>query len=181
MSMMKIEVGKPYDDGIIPLFDSTIFDFSNSGAVLLMIMKHPTPAEIKAVKDGDIKLGLVEVDGVLFILAKFGTQPWVDASYHASLSKPGIRFGTVENGAGYSLSAILIDTDGRIVKVIRYVAMPTEMSRKFREIALEQLKTPRTILDQDARVSEIYQKYPTQRFVAIANAKGQIYTLPTKQ
>jgi len=168
MGFVELEVGKPIGKllkGTHPLNDQTIFDFNRSGGLLIIIFRDPTETEIKNISEGQIRLGLLEKDGIIFMLSKFGRLNWMDSPYHVDLSNIG-EFPEATEGHGYLMQVVLVDRRDQTIKKTRIVAMPTEMSKKFKAMVEKQHHT--LTPDYNLKVGRIMKKYSTNRLVKLA-------------
>lgn len=176
----KIAVGEPYEEGIKALPEQVAFTFNSSGGLLLYIFHNPTPAEIKDVKKGNIKLGILEKAGQMYILSKFGDLRWEDASFHVRLTKPFRIEGIEHDNEGYLLQIVLIDASNGIVKVIRAVSMPNNMSKILYQLIEKQKENSTEEYDigvHNQIVSQIYANFSTVDLVREAKEAHQIFDL----
>jgi len=165
-----IEVGKPYP-GVHRIPESAIFDFNQAGGLLLIALDNPTKKEIQDIRKGDVKLGLLDKGGVIFLLSKFGSMNWMDSPYHVSMSGKYTLAPVFDVTQGYLLQIVLLNSNDRIVKVIRVVGMPHEMSLMFRDLVEKQRGT--SINEYYPRLHEIYTRYSTEDLVKV----GRIWDL----
>jgi hypothetical protein len=136
---MIYEVGKKYREGVAYMPESLIFDFLEEGGLLRLVHAGPTDEEIQEIGKGKADFRLVEIQGIIFILAKFGDLPWMYAPYHVDLSA-AYTLEKPMDGKGYAIYIILLDTNG-IVKVIRRMRLSTRLSVRFAEMVEKQRGT----------------------------------------
>lgn len=134
MSMIGIEVGKVMPGFKPGLPERVQFDFGKSGGQLVLAYDSPTMAEINEARNGNMKLGLSNIGGILFVLAKFGNEEWMVTPYHYAFSQPYNLSVLLDRFIGYALTVIMFDNVTGIVKALRLVAMPYEMSLLFNRI-----------------------------------------------
>jgi hypothetical protein len=163
--MQAIEVGKPFP-GTKPIPESVIFEFEQSSGFLRVAWTSPSQFELKQFADGKIKLGFVEIDGIIFILVKFGSMSWMDAPYHVKFFPPYELENLTYSNKGYLINYVMLDAKTRIVKVLKLLEMPHEMSLHFRELVTKQRET--SIDEYDQRLFKIYKKHSTNDLVKIA-------------
>jgi hypothetical protein len=154
--------------------NSAVFDFSTEGGILLIAYDSPDPIEIMNFKKGKASLGLIEVNGIIFILAKYGDQDWLDVPYHVYFSREYKLPLLNDASLGYPILTIFLDSKDRVIKVIRLFAMPHEMSLNFNIMVEKQRSIPTE--DFDAMLETIYNEYSTEDLVK----KAKIYKLPGK-
>jgi hypothetical protein len=167
-------VGEPLPGTRELPYNSAIFDFSTEGGTLYIAYERPTEIEIMNFRKGKASLGLVEVNGIIFILAKYGDQDWLDVPYHVNFSRE-FKLPLLEDATlGYPILTIFLDSKDRVIKAIRLFAMPHEMSLNFNIMVEKQRNT--SIEDFDAMLDMIYKEYTTADLVK----KAKIYKLPGK-
>ena len=125
--MQAIEVSKPFP-GTNPIPESVTFEFEESGGFLRVAWISPSQFELKQFADGKIKLGLVEIDGIIFILVKFGSMSWTDTPYHVKFFPPYDLEYLTDSNKGYLINYVMLDAKTRIVKVLKLLEMPHGMS-----------------------------------------------------
>ena len=86
--MRPLEVGKPYQEGLNKIPEGMLFDLNQGGGFLRVVLESPLDNEITQMKQGKIKFGLLEKDGIIFLFLKFGTLAWMDAPYNIEFSVP---------------------------------------------------------------------------------------------
>lgn len=163
--MQAIEVGKPFP-GTKPIHESVIFEFKQSGGFLRVAWTSPSQFELKQFAEGKIKLGLVEIDGIIFILVKFGSMSWMDAPYHVKFFPPYDLEDLADSNKGYLINYVMLDAKNRIVKVLKLLKMPHEMSLQFKEFVTKQRET--SIDGYDRRLFQICKKHSTNDLVKMA-------------
>lgn len=158
-NMQKFEIGKPYQAGVTKIPEGIVFDFSQAGGFLRIVFNAPTREELREIKKGKIKLGLLEKDGIIFFFIKFGELYWMDAPYNIAFSKP-YEFGQLaDENSGYAVQIVLVDGKTGIIKAIKLIGLPHELSVKFRDMVQKQKKAP--VKDFDSVLSRIYTRYLT--------------------
>ena len=96
--------------------DNMVFDITESGALLIVKMNHPTANEKREFKKPATSIKFVEVNGIIFILARFGTLNWMDAPYHRMFSFGEIHFSPLGPTEGLATTIMLVDSsDGTLV------------------------------------------------------------------
>lgn len=169
--LQKYTVGEPFPGTIArlaPGAEGLLFDFSDTGGTIIIAYNNPSPREIHNFGSRSVRLGLLEREGVIFILAKFGTEAWVDLPYYADLS-PFYKINDIPDGVEYIVQVILVDARDFIVKAMQIIVMPTAMSRKFNELVEKQRGTMPDGFQ--AVVDQIYMDFKTEHLVAL----GEIF------
>lgn len=171
----KLEVGKVFFP-FKGMREGVKFDVADGGCIMRIIYNNPTNKEIMNIRKGEVKFGLIEREGILFVLVKFGSLNWMDFPYHIDLSIH-LTQGLLEvtNDSGYSVQILLANGIDGMVKVMRLIAMPTRMSKKFKELADKQQGTIRP--NYNSLINLIYSTYSTDDLVKLA----EIYTYDSNE
>jgi hypothetical protein len=167
--MKKYEVGQLFQPNITRYKEETRFDFIQDGAVLMLFYNRPDPQEIEDVRSGRFEIGFCEKNGIMFMLFRFGSGPYMDAPYTAHLSKP-FTFEDPEPGMGYGLTVYLVDATTGILYAIRYVGLSRDFSNRFRRAVERQKKTSFNRTEYDLKLSNIYRNYSTKDLLKYADA-----------
>lgn len=167
--MREFKVGELYKPGITQYMQGTRFDFLQSGAILELYFHRPTGDEIQDVTRGKFEIGFYERGSVIFVLFRFGGWQWMDAPYSVHLSQP-FTFEELKEGTGYGLTVFLIDSATGILRGIRYVGLPTDFSRKFREAVERQKTKPFDKATYDAEIEQVYRSYSPADLAKYADA-----------
>jgi hypothetical protein len=162
--MRKHEVGELFEEGKTRYNEGVIFEFTQSGPILLMFFNHPTENEIASIKSGKLELAFLEKDEVIFILSKFQGMSWIDAPYTVHLSKP-FTFDNMTPDQGFGLTIYLIDASSGILKAIRYVGLSNDFSGKLKATILRQKEMSFDAIAYNRRINTIYANYSTDDLV----------------
>jgi len=162
--MHKYEIGQLFQPGVTRYNEETRFDFLQDGAVLMLFFNHPTPQEIEDIRSGRFEIGFCEKDSIIFMLFRFGSQPYIDAPYTVHLSHE-FEFMDLQQDMGYGLNIFLVDAATGILKVIRYVGLSTDFSNRFRKAVERQKHAAFDKESYNAAISQIYRNYSTDDLV----------------
>jgi len=154
----KLEVGKPYQEGVTRYQEGIKFDFTNSGAYLYIMFNSPTKKEIENIRNGNVEFAVYPADEVLFMLFKFGSLQWMDAPYSVHLSKD-LVLQDIEEGQGYALHITLINADNGIVEVLRLIGLSTKFSQQLKKLIEKQKDMPFDINSYNLKINYIYRNY----------------------
>jgi hypothetical protein len=130
---------------------------------LLILIENPTPEEIADFQFGTAKLGLFFKGPLLFLLSKFGSQPWADAAYSIHMN-PIENRGLPENyveGSRFGLVVMLVDSATSIIQAARFITLTPEFSLLLARRAMSQLQQPLTRSELIQLTYEAYQSHPT--------------------
>lgn len=167
--MRKLEVGQLFEEGKTKYNEGTRFDFQQSGPILYLFFSRPSERETEWIRAGKFELGFTEKDEIIFMLFKFGGMNYVDAPYSVHLSKE-FTFDELQEGMGFGLNVNLIDASTGILKVIRYVGLSTDFSRRFMKAVERQRKIDFDKTKYFAAIQQIYGNYSTDDLVQRADA-----------
>lgn len=83
-------------------------------------------------------------------------------------------FDAVEDGKGYALNVIFVDTATGTVKGLRQIVLGTNFSWLFRDWCMESLKQQMTRNYYDRIVNECYRRYETEQLMRQAKFQYEI-------
>jgi hypothetical protein len=162
---MQLEVGKPYQEGINRIPEGIVFDFNQSGGFLRIVFDSPLDNEIGEIKQGKIKLGLLEKDGIIFFFVKFGSMAWMDAPYDVGFSQPFKLEELMDEKNAVQI--VLIDGMTGLIVALKSIELPHSMSNRLKELVAKQMETP--IRDYEKTLNRIYAAFSTDDLVKIAD------------
>ena len=165
--MQQLEVGKPYQEGLKRIPEGRVFDVNEGGGFLRIVCDSPLDSEIKEITQGKKNLGLLEKDGIIFFLVKFGSLDWMDAPYNVARSKPFDLQELTDENKGYAVQIVLIDGMTGLVMALKLIGLPHDMSKRLKELIEKQQETP--INDYDAVLNRIYSSYDTDDLAKLAD------------
>jgi hypothetical protein len=164
-------VGERYPGTIARLApggEGLLFDFSDTGAAIIAAYKNPSNREIYNFGAGPVRFGILEMQGIIFVLVKFGSEQWVDLPYFVDLM-PHFETSDIPYHVGYLVQVVLIDADSFVIRAMRLTSMPTAMSRRFNELVEKQRGTMPE--DFQGVVDQVYKDFTTEHLVAL----GEIF------
>jgi hypothetical protein len=161
--MQKLEVGKTYKEGLTRIPEGRIFYFKKDGGIIKIIFDNPLDSEIDEINKGEVKIGLLEKEGIIFFFIKFGELPWLEALYHVDFSETLDLMEPIDENKDYALQIVLIDGMTGIVHALNLTGLPQAMSKRLKELIEKQRKTQ--IRDFDKVLNKIYSKYETDALV----------------
>ena len=151
-----------------------VFDADDAGLLLAFNYNSPTTTEIQSFKaDTPFEIRFVRIDGILFILAKVGSMPWVDAPYAVQLSRSA-SFPQLGENEGYALTLALIDRTTSTVKGLRLIGLGHGFSNDLRSEILTHADDILIQSDYDRKISEIYRRYSTEQLVRFSTKRYKI-------
>jgi len=155
--------------------DSIVFDIDDSGAVLYALFNKPTQKEIDAYKEGEpLEVRMTTIHDIIFMLFKFGSNPWIDAPYSPHLSVDLTRALALSDDAGYALTVILADSSTGEVKGLRYIGIPRNFSEKLNSEIGVLRGIPFSRKEYDDWLGNIYATYTTRDMVKMSSTYFKI-------
>lgn len=153
--------------------EGCFFEIDESGPIMFFNYVRPHKSEVDSFKPGSgAEFGFACVNSVLFILAKVGSMPWVDAPYNPHLSSSTAT--TVEEGLGYLLTLVLIDKYSGIVRGIRAVGLDHDFSVALRNEIQNTKSVPFNRNDYERAINDVYRHYSTEDLVEMSRARCAI-------
>lgn len=174
MNITELKVGSPL--GGIPKqhAEGPRLVIDGSGLLLLVSLRSPTSAEVRAYKSGVATFALAEREGIIFFLARFGSLAWIDMPYNCRL-EPQITLPEVTPGSGYALTTVLHDANGGTVRSVRLIGLPELISRTLYSLIDTQQGDPRVTEDRQVylhQVGDMMARYTTQDLLNNCIAKA---------
>lgn len=144
--------------------DASVFEITQGGAILMLKFQSPTSKEKNSIKSGVARFRAISIDGVVFFLARFGTNPWIDAPYNKTTSQSSID--RAANGMGLSLHIMLVDAATGILVAQRVIGLSTKFTNDLADL----IDLQPNFADWDAYIAEInriYAEYTTEDMVQL--------------
>lgn len=162
-----IAVGNPFPKKMSA--EGVYFEY-DSKATLYANYFSPTEHEIEQFGDDrPIEIRLVVVEKLLFILAKVGDLPWVDAPFNPRLSLNIEAYQQdISDGMEIPLCIYLIDAVMNILRSQRSVRLDTKFSRELQNSCRTLLSEPMTVNEYNDRLKQIYAQYSTEDLVRLS-------------
>lgn len=158
------------------LADGYIMEYNEvSGLTLFLFFRNPLPVEEKQIKaESPFKITFSDYRGVGFFCVKFGDLPWGDCAFSPNLYQTQPRFEAVEEGRGYALNIVLIDTETGSIKALRQIGLGNTFSRLFRDWCEESLRQQMNRDLYNRAINECYEQYNTEQLVRQAKFRYEI-------
>lgn len=169
--MQSLEVGKPYKEGVSRIPEGIVFDFNDSNGFLRISFYAPTKEEIEEVKKGEIELGILQKEGIIFLFFRFGKLDWMDTPYNVALSQPCELQELTEETKGYAVQVVLIDGMAGIIQALKLIELPHEMSLRFKLMVEYQKENP--VKEYDENLNIIFSRFSTDELLQ----EAEIYSL----
>lgn len=165
-----LQVGEIYNKSGIsyPCDEKIKFNFNNLGGTIELVFSNPTKKEIDVIKNGKMKIGLLEKNGVMFVLVKFGSLPWFDMPYSPHLSNNFI-FQDLNDNQGFAINIILVNGMNGKIECLRLIGAPNKWSDDFKELTLEHKNKPFSKSEFENNLRDVYNNYSTATLLKYAN------------
>ena len=150
--------------------EGTCFEIVESGPVWIFYYDSPTEEEINDVSAGSsFEIRSLIMDGVLWVLAKCGTQEWAEAPYNPHLSRAPELQPVSGHADGYALTILLIDRLTDTIKSIRVIGLGNRFSRQLYSDINELKAAPFSPSGYQAAISKAQARYTTAQLVRLTN------------
>lgn len=156
--MQMYEVGKkcfPATRG-----NSVHFQASDDGLTLLVAFDRPTAKEKGALKKVP-QIKFTVVNDIIFILARFGTEPWIDAPFYSKFSGLTAPIQMPSDTQGLALHYMLVDSSTGVLLHQRLIGLEHDLSYRLAKAINEQPEIP----NYDAVLNVLYNQYSTVQLV----------------
>ena len=174
--MHVLKVGQPLIPGQTVYPQSTRFEYTSTGPMLIICMPALTRREIEAARKGRVELALYDHPPVIFVLCKIeGLLDWSDCPFSVRLCKDEIDLSLpIEEGKGLGLQIVLVESTTGIVKALRLVGTSTEFARELRAAMVKQTIRPFSPDEYDRAIAEVYALYTSDQLLKRATARHAI-------
>lgn len=144
-SMYKLQVGKPYIDGITRYDEIPQYDCRGGSHWLIMPLANIQRIEQEAITTGTAHFAFTTIGDVLIFQYRFGTAvAWSDCAYNWYLIPEEQRQLPIDPGddGRVLLSVILIEATNGLVAGLRLVTLSTTFATELRQALLLQANRP---------------------------------------
>jgi hypothetical protein len=171
-----IRVGEPFPGGFSVMQDGAHYNFNRAGHSLLLAFHSPSSDEVQAVKSGVRKRFAFAVEqGVIFFLAKFGDQNWMDTPFTIHLVPEDYRElppetdGTTEHAL---LLTVMVEARTGIVQAMNACTFTPAFTRRLHAAIRAQAERPwRGRAAHDSAIARVYRTFSTRQLVKRARAE----------
>lgn len=182
MTTHKIEVGRPYRQGVRQLPQGAHYSYGLAGHELLLAIPSPEKGEVEAVRQGEAEFALFTAGSLVVLLYRLGRAgsgiPWGDAPYSWHLvpeERRDVPSADLEAGKRAVLSVHLVDAATGIVRALRLVSLSPELTRELHQaIRSQALGAWPPPGGYDAALDALYERHPTtESLLAHARARSK--------
>ena len=151
--------------------EGVLFEYTQTGPILIISFRDPKPAEVQAAKIGKLEMALYESGPVLFVLVKIkGIGGWMDAPFSVRIyDKKGITFDwsePIDEGHGLALHIVLVDVATGIVRAQRLIGTSTAFARGLRAAIMRQYEAPFSVAEYSAAIDGVYRRFSSDDMAA---------------
>lgn len=155
-----------------PLPDGPRFHFDASGPSVLLALARPTPREIRGVRSGRIRFGLLPFGKhTLFVLMQQseGLKSWSDMPFALGLNPPeGRELPERAEAQGYGVHLTLVDARSGMVHALRWISVTPAFAAAL-DGAVGQQRAhfgEFSAAAHKAEIAEAYRRFPTADHMA---------------
>lgn len=165
-------VGTLYHPGRTSWEERGVYQHRSGAHELVLFFERPTPAEVRAVREGEAAFAVLAELPVLIFCYRFGTAlPWSDAPFSIHLLPKGTQtapflFSSAEERA--LLNIVLVGAEDGIIRALRAVTFSPAFSRFLHQSIREQWDWRWDEGVFDRKLTELYRRYPTAHALADA-------------
>ena len=169
--MYLYEVGKRYSETKKHWPEGVDYNYRKQQHELRLFYRTPSESEIENIRRAPARFALSVQGDIIFFLAKFGDEEWVDCGFNIHLVPKNERQLPPAKLNGKPLvTVLLIDAETGILKVFRVLTFSDEFIRKLHAAITAQATKPFPAMsDYNAQVDNVYRRY-TSRQLAMDHA-----------
>lgn len=177
-----IEVGKPLPGARKLEEEGPLYLFNRKGHCLIMALKEPTYAELKAIRRGPIQIRAVGNDLIMFVLTHFSGMGWSDAPFELEPTLPGDERYIPDEDEALPWVVVALDTTTQNVAAIRKLCpsgKPRHMVHRGLRRIFEREHSPPSRQEVD-RYFDAMRRYTSAQLAAMAESTdGYVPMSPT--
>lgn len=155
--------------------------FASEGLNIFIAMEKPLPHEIKSLSAGNkFDFMCVYESGVVFLLFKFGSMAWQDATYNSSIGERPTEAMLADGPL--TASAYIVDTnDGAVCSMASFTVDGRGFASEVRKMVRLSLSEGLTAEQSEEIVTECQRKYSTQALVNRADIRTRAHGIIGEQ
>ena len=154
--------------------DGYVMEYNEDrGFQLTVFFANPTESEVESFSaNKEAYIGVLEHDNIMFFLLKFGGCAWGDCTFSPNLYNEKPYFANLEDGIGYVLNVLLIDSVKGELKKIRMIGLGHELSIAIKQICEKQMQHPFEKDKYFKNITKIYNSYSTEQLLRMADERN---------
>ena len=142
-------------------------DLTDDGINIILYFHGPHQEEIKSVMEGNINIGFIKLDSVIFFSLKIGSIPYQTLPYSIHLSGNLSSIEYPNEGEGLPATIFLVDSNNGILKAIRFVGLGNSFSNEFLNAAEKQSHEAFDSVTYNNDVKSNFAKYDDPSFMKL--------------
>jgi len=145
--------------------EGVFFDIQYPHIELIYNISLPTGEEIDQTGEGhQFDMRVAEVNGLLFVMTKFGDLHWQDAPYNPQLGNSELDELT-DDTQGYLIQFFMTEVGSGVIRRMRMLGLGHDFSKKLRAMVYANKAQNIPLEEYDRRLQRIYASYPTKALV----------------
>jgi len=160
--MTSRQIGEIYSSKHTEYSEATQYCFYNGVHDLTLFWARPSLKEINGFNKQPVELALHVEQSIMFLLYRIvEICEWSDVAYNIhQLQAAEISIPTDPPGTHGALQMTLVNADSGIIVAKRMLSISPVLTQALRHTLQEQLQTPITRSDYEARVKQAYARHP---------------------
>ena len=158
--MEQLEVGGKWNGEVVQ--DGCVFEYDDGGPFIKIFFDRPTEKEIEAVRHGAVQMGYYVRENAIFVVVKFGGQPWMDMPFnirrYERLDGKTIDLSlTVGENEGLSILIMLVDSNDTTIKALRQISSSNGFAVGLLKEMAAQATMPYNDMDYQRTINSVYE------------------------
>ena len=171
--MERLEVGGKWNGEVVQ--DGCVFEYDDGGPFIKIFFDRPTEKEIEAVRHGAVQMGYYVRENAIFVVVKFGGQPWMDMPFnirrYERLATSTLDLSlTFEGKEGLSILIMMVDSQDGTIKALRQIASSHRFAVGLIKEMVAQTSMPYNDMDFQMTINSVYEALMPEDIAARAEA-----------
>lgn len=182
ITLKRYRVGDVYEEFKTGDMLAIIDYMEGSGWLLAVGYPNMTDQEVVMFSSSTLQSAFTVINDRLFLLAKFGSFPWLDTPFEPARYPNPQNYPYFEDGKGINLTVLVVNTATGMVRHIRVVGLSNPMSNHLHAVCRDMDKRHRPFdnLVYEREVKEIYDRYPSSDAM-LRSAKKEDITILARE
>ena len=166
------KVARPYEQPGKTYRQSFTYNIRYGHHEAALFLDHIEPSDVVRFNHHPIRFGYWWDKPVLWILAKFGDQPWSDTNFSIyKVQPPEARHIESLNtpNTRYPVTLILVEATTGIIATLRTATMSPQMSLEIFQTVTLQMELPADLKQFDSRVNLVQSQFIPSHIAVLAN------------
>lgn len=168
------QVGQELQFGQAVREEKILYRLDCDGHGLLIVKEGVTNQNADNIQNASVELGTY-IDGpIIFLLFKFGNEPWNDAPYSWHTVPRESQVYPEEAANAGALKVGLVESDDGVIKAIRNIAFTQEFADKLNTAITVQANGSFNGLSYAKHINTVYNQYTSEDMIEMAVARMKI-------